>query len=78
MAARFDEAVELAEQAFVSELSGLVEHLTKRLTGQVGEKTSDMERVALCERSSVIRGRGWWNSRKAGIIRLEGFDHVQR
>ena len=21
---------------------------------------------------------GWWNSRKAGIIRLEGFDHVQR
>ena len=30
---RFDEAVQLAEQAFVEELSRLVEHLTERLTG---------------------------------------------
>ncbi len=31
--ARFDEAVELAEQAFVDELSQLVSHLTERLSG---------------------------------------------
>ncbi|MBM4092702.1 MAG: hypothetical protein FJ276_25330 [Planctomycetes bacterium] len=35
VAARFDEAVQLAEQAFTSELMELVEHLTERLTGQV-------------------------------------------
>ena len=33
MQARFDEAVHLAEQAFVSELGKLVEHLVERLTG---------------------------------------------
>ncbi len=38
VAARFDEAVQLAEQAFVSELTGLVAHLTERLTGQVDNK----------------------------------------
>lgn len=32
--ARFDEAVELAEQAFIDELSRLVSHLTERLSGQ--------------------------------------------
>ncbi len=32
--ARFDEAVQLAEQAFLEELSNLVSHLTERLTGQ--------------------------------------------
>ncbi|MEQ8788818.1 MAG: hypothetical protein RIC55_21075 [Pirellulaceae bacterium] len=37
-AARFDEAVELAEQAFVGELSGLIAHLTERLTGQADGK----------------------------------------
>ncbi|AMV16420.1 hypothetical protein [Planctomyces sp. SH-PL14] len=31
--ARFDEAVQLAEQAFLDELSRLVEHLTERLSG---------------------------------------------
>lgn len=31
--ARFDEAVELAEQAFIDELSQLVSHLTERLSG---------------------------------------------
>ena len=31
---RFDEAVQLAEQAFMEELSRLVEHLTERLSGQ--------------------------------------------
>lgn len=32
--ARFDEAVQLAEQAFIEELSRLVSHLTERLSGQ--------------------------------------------
>jgi len=35
VAARFDEAVQLAEAAFTDELSKLVSHLTERLTGQV-------------------------------------------
>lgn len=34
ISARFDEAVRLAEQAFIEELHGLVSHLTERLTGQ--------------------------------------------
>jgi len=33
VAARFDEAVQLAEQAFLEELNGLVSHLTERLAG---------------------------------------------
>jgi hypothetical protein len=35
---RFDEAVQLAEQAFSDELSKLVEHLVERLTGQADGK----------------------------------------
>jgi len=38
VAARFDEAVQLAEQAFMEELQQLVAHLTERLTGQVDGK----------------------------------------
>ena len=34
MQSRFDEAVQLAEQAFMEELSRLVEHLTERLSGR--------------------------------------------
>ncbi len=34
MRARFDEAVQLAEQAFTDELAKLVSHLTERLSGQ--------------------------------------------
>lgn len=34
VAARFDEAVQLAEQAFLAELHNLIAHLTERLTGQ--------------------------------------------
>lgn len=34
IAARFDEAVKLAEQAFTTELAALISHLTDRLTGQ--------------------------------------------
>ena len=35
---RFDEAVQIAEQAFLDELSKLVEHLTERLSGQADGK----------------------------------------
>jgi len=35
---RFDEAVQLAEQAFVEELQALVSHLTERLTGQTDSR----------------------------------------
>lgn len=38
MQARFDEAVQLAEQAFVEELSKLVEHLGERLSGDTAGK----------------------------------------
>ena len=38
VAARFDEAVRLAEEAFTAELSGLVGHLQERLSGQVDGK----------------------------------------
>lgn len=34
VSARFDEAVRLAEQAFVEELARLIDHITERLTGQ--------------------------------------------
>ena len=36
--ARFDEAVQLAEQAFIEELSKLVDHLSERLSGTVDGK----------------------------------------
>ncbi|NLF73220.1 MAG: hypothetical protein GX575_29640 [Candidatus Anammoximicrobium sp.] len=38
VAARFDEAVRLAEQAFMEELQQLVTHLTERLTGQTDSR----------------------------------------
>jgi len=38
VSARFDEAVQLAEQAFIEELQALVSHLTERLTGQADSK----------------------------------------
>ena len=37
VAARFEEAVRLAEAAFAEELSGLVEHLAERLSGEGGK-----------------------------------------
>lgn len=38
VASRFDEAVQLAEQAFIEELSGLVSHLSERLSGSADGK----------------------------------------
>src|SRR6516225_3272914 len=37
VAGRFEEAVQMAEQAFIAELARLVSHLTERLTGTEGE-----------------------------------------
>jgi hypothetical protein len=38
VSARFDEAVQLAEQAFIEELQDLVSHLAERLTGQADHR----------------------------------------
>jgi hypothetical protein len=38
VASRFDEAIQLAEAAFVEELQSLVSHLTERLSGQIDGK----------------------------------------
>ena len=38
VAARFDQAIELAEQAFTEELSKLVSHLSERLSGSGGDR----------------------------------------
>jgi hypothetical protein len=38
VAGRFDEAVQMAEQAFIGELARLVSHLSERLTGSNGEE----------------------------------------
>jgi hypothetical protein len=38
VAARFEEAVQLAEQAFLTEFARLVSHLTERLSGPEGER----------------------------------------
>jgi hypothetical protein len=42
MQARFDEAVRLAEQAFLQELAQLVDHLTERLTGEADGTAQDL------------------------------------
>ena len=42
MRQRFDEAVQLAEQAFTEELSQFVSHLTERLAGQADGKAEDL------------------------------------
>jgi hypothetical protein len=44
MRQRFDEAVQLAEQAFLEELGQLVAHLTERLTGQADGKPKIISR----------------------------------
>ena len=48
--ARFTEAVQLAEQAFVEELAALVEHLNERLTGE-----DEDHAVVVIRRSPILR-----------------------
>jgi len=52
--ARFDEAVQLAEQAFLEELAKLVEHLTERLSGQVDGKPKIFRDSALVNMSEFF------------------------
>jgi hypothetical protein len=42
VAARFDQAIELAEQAFTEELSKLVSHVSERLSGSDDGKTEGL------------------------------------
>ena len=48
VAARFEEAVSLAEQAFVEELSSLVSHLSERLAGHDDGKPKIFRDTAVC------------------------------
>jgi len=54
VAARFNEAVELAEQAFVEELSKLVNHLTERLSGQEDGKPKVFRDTAVANLTSFF------------------------
>ena len=56
MTARFEEAVQLAEQAFIDELSKLVSHLTERLTGDEDGKPKVFRDTAV-ENLSEFFGR---------------------
>ena len=44
---RFDEAVQLAEQAFIEELARLVDHLTERLSGAADGKSKEFRDSAV-------------------------------
>ena len=55
MQARFDEAVALAEQAFIEELSKLVEHLGERLSGDVDGKTKVFRDTAVTNLSEFFQ-----------------------
>jgi len=54
VAARFDEAVRLAEQAFMEELQQLVTHLTERLTGQTDGKPKTFRNSAVTNLSEFF------------------------
>ena len=47
MQSRFNEAVQLAEQAFTEELTRLVEHLSERLSGQQDGKPKAFRDTAI-------------------------------
>jgi len=55
MQARFDEAVALAEQAFIEELSKLVEHLGERLSGDVDGKAKVFRDTAVTNLSEFFQ-----------------------
>ena len=54
MQARFDEAVQLAEQAFIDELSKLIEHLTERLSRHRGRQAEDLPRLGGRQPAGVL------------------------
>ena len=55
MQARFDEAVALAEQAFIEELSKLVEHLGERLSGDVDGRAKVFRDTAVTNLSEFFQ-----------------------
>ena len=56
MAARFEEAVQLAEQAFLDEFARLVDHLTERITGVGDDGTPKVFRdIAVEQPRRVLR-----------------------
>ncbi len=69
---RFEEAVQLAEQAFTDELSGLIAHLSERLSGltMANPKSSATARSRICTISSsdfngstftpAVNWNRWW------------------
>ena len=61
--ARFNEAVQLAEQAFIDELSQLVEHLAERLSGQVDGKPKVFRDSAVANLTEFFERFGQLNIR---------------
>ena len=55
VSSRFDEAVQLAEEAFVSELNRLVSHLTERLSGQEDGKPNNFMLQVIPEKPGKFR-----------------------
>jgi hypothetical protein len=63
VAARFDEAVQLAEEAFTSELARLVSHLTERISGQDDGKPKIFRDSAIVNLTEFFQRFGQLNVR---------------
>ncbi len=63
VAARFDEAVRLAEEAFTDELAKLVSHLTERLSGSEDDKPKVFRNSAIENLSDFFQRFGQLNVR---------------
>ena len=65
MAARFDEAVQMAEEAFTSELAKLVSHLTERISGQDDGKPKIFRDSAIANLTEFFQRFGQLNVRSS-------------
>ena len=63
MQGRFDEAIRLAEQAFLKELSKLVDHLTERLSGIADGKPKVFRDSAVSNLNEFFERFQYWNVR---------------
>jgi hypothetical protein len=63
MAARFEEAIRLAEEAFTSELAKLVSHLAERISGQEDGKPKIFRDSAITNLSGFFERFGQLNVR---------------
>ena len=63
VAARFDEAVQMAEEAFTSELARLVSHLTERISGQDDGKPKIFRDSAIANLTEFFQRFGQLNVR---------------